>query len=161
MILVPVTVHLDRIDAYTGRREFLCYRTWRKRGLCVLELFCSFLSRRKTHPTLLVRSDVETPTWISSHECLRLSIGECDFTCCEMNHLRHDGQKPIRCVRPIAQNVVESLIQSKIKDRMKHGSIVCTHFFLLYARFNSCSTYTRHVFFITLVYRSTQGGFVL
>jgi hypothetical protein len=25
------------------------FTTWRKRGLCILELLCSFLSRRKTH----------------------------------------------------------------------------------------------------------------
>ena len=71
MILVAPSVHNDRIDPRTRRKLFTCYRTWRRRGLCVLELFCAFLSRRKTHPVLLVRSDIDAPMWISSRESVQ------------------------------------------------------------------------------------------
>ena len=92
VILAPPSIHSDLINKETGRKMYTCYRTWRRRGFCVLELFASFFSRRSTHPVLLIQSATDVPMWISSQESLKLAVGECDFTCCEMNHLAHDGK---------------------------------------------------------------------
>ena len=89
MILAPSSVHTDLVDSKTGRKTYTCYRTWRRRGFCVLEFFCACLSRRSTHPVLLVRSEFDAPIWISPQESLKLAVGECEFTCCETNHLGH------------------------------------------------------------------------
>ena len=90
----------------------------------MLELFCCFLSRRKTHPILLIRSEYEVPMWISSHECLKLAVGECELTCCATNHLGQDGNTQMSCIRPIAMRILKSLINSKVKDLKKRNAIV-------------------------------------
>ena len=50
VILAPPTVHEDRIRSDTSRKTYTCYRTWRRRGFCLLELFACFFSRRKLIP---------------------------------------------------------------------------------------------------------------
>jgi hypothetical protein len=134
MILVPPSVHDDRIDSQTGRKAFTCYRTWRRRGLCVFELFCAFLSRRKTHPVLLVRSGVDRPMWVSPHECLKLAVGKCEFTCCETNHLGHDGETPMSCSRSTVFTLLNHLIDAKIRDLLTRRAVVHSRndFFLFF-----------------------------
>ena len=119
VILVPPTVHEDRFDPATCRKQFTCYRTWRRRGLCLLEMFACFFSRRKTHPMLLVRSEKRMPVWISSHESLKLAVGEAEFTCCERNH----KGSSMSCVRPVAYNVMETLIHAKIKSLLNQDIV--------------------------------------
>ena len=75
VILTPSSVHQDKIDEETGRKTYTCYRTWRKRGFCVLEFFCANMSRRSTHPVLLVRSVLDRPMWISPLESMSLAVG--------------------------------------------------------------------------------------
>ena len=58
LTLVPGAKHEDRIDPITNRNANLCFRTYRRRAFCVLDLFCSFLTTREgetTRPVLLVR----------------------------------------------------------------------------------------------------------
>ena len=121
MILAPTSIHENHVNLKTGRKT--CYRTWRRRGLCLLEFFACFLSRRKTHPALLVRSAFQTPMWISTHECLKLCVGEADFTCCETNHQGPDGSSSIECCRPTVHRILSRLIEMK-KDNLRTNSAV-------------------------------------
>ena len=131
VILVPPTVHEDRIRSDTNRKVVTCYRTWRQRGLCLLELFACFFSRRKTHPILLIRSATETPVWISSHECVKLAVGEAKFTCCETNHRGHDGKSSMECTRHVARDVLKTLIRAKISDLCEQNEIVLARWFIV------------------------------
>lgn len=124
VILVPPSVHNDHVNSKTGRKMYTCYRTWRRRGLCLLEFFACLLSRRKTHPALLVRSAMQTPMWISPHECLKLSVGEADFTCCETNHRGHDGVSLMECCRPAAYSVLSRLVAAKVHNLHVCGAVV-------------------------------------
>ena len=92
----------------------------------MLEFFCAILSRRSTHPVLLVRSDLNPPIWISPHESLKLAVGECDFTCCETNHLGHRGDSKLECSRPSVRRILDRMIEAKVKylftnKMMLHG----------------------------------------
>jgi len=116
MILVPSLYHSDR-EVPT------CYRTWRRRGWCLLELYAAALARDSSNPPLLVRSERGTPMWMSPMEVMKLSIGLADFTCCQRNHVittetqkvMSGGQvKKIPCDKPIAGGILEQLINAKI-----------------------------------------------
>ena len=72
VIVAPGCLHADRRDPDTKLRTKTCYRTYRNRGWCVLEMFASFLSREKTHPTLLITSSEGTPEWVSPLEAQNL-----------------------------------------------------------------------------------------
>ena len=63
VIVAPGCLHADRRDPDTMLRTKTCYRTYRNRGWCVLEMACSLHSREKTHPTLLITSAEGTPEW--------------------------------------------------------------------------------------------------
>ena len=76
LILVPSLHHSDR-------KVPTCYRTWRRRGWCLLELYAAAMARDSSNPPLLVRSERGTPMWMSPVETLKLSIGMADFTCCQ------------------------------------------------------------------------------
>jgi len=116
LILVPGCHHSDR-------KVPTCYRTWRRRGWCLLELFASFMARDTTNPPLLVRSARGEPSYISSMEIVKLSIGMADFTCCQRNHiittetqkiLSGGNVKKIPCDKPIAGSILKQLIHAKI-----------------------------------------------
>jgi ankyrin repeat protein len=124
MILAPSSVHTDIVHKQTGKKTYTCYRTWRRRGFCVLEFFCANLSRRSTHPVLLVRSVTDAPIWISSQECLKLAVGECNFTCCEMNHLGHEGDSKMKCSRKSVKIVMSQMIDAKAKHLFMMKSVV-------------------------------------
>jgi hypothetical protein len=113
MILAPSSVHADIIKPRTGKKAYTCYRTWRRRGFCVLEFFCANLSRRSTHPVLLVRSELDAPVWISPVESIKLAVGESEFTCCETNHLGPRGNSRMKCSRPNVKIVLSKLIDAK------------------------------------------------
>jgi ankyrin repeat protein len=124
MILAPSSVHADMVDEQTGRKTYTCYRTWRRRGFCVLEFFCANLSRRSTHPVLLVRSDLDTPIWISPQESLKLAVGECNFTCCETNHLGHGGGSKMKCSRKNVKIVLRKMIDAKANHLFTMKNVV-------------------------------------
>ncbi|MDC3321375.1 ankyrin repeat domain-containing protein [bacterium] len=116
MILVPSLYHSNR-DVPT------CYRTWRRRGWCLLELYAAAMARDSSNPPLLVRSERGTPSWMSALEILKLSIGLADFTCCQRNHvittetqkIMSGGKvKKIPCDKPISGGILEQLINAKI-----------------------------------------------
>ena len=65
VILAPGTIHNDKVDPKTRRKVYTCYRTFRRRAFCFLEMFATMLSRRKTHPMLHVQSSVDVPRWVS------------------------------------------------------------------------------------------------
>jgi len=113
MILAPSSVHADIVDKKTGRKTYTCYRTWRRRGFCVLEFLCAYLSRRSTHPVLLVRSDLDTPSWISNQESLKLGVGNCEFTCCQTNHLGSRRDSKMKCSRPNVSIILSKMIDAK------------------------------------------------
>ena len=89
-----------------------------------MEFFCKNLSRRATHPVLLVRSEYDAPIWISSHESLKLAVGECDFTCCEMNHSGRSGSSVMKCSRPRVREVLDRMIDAKAKHLFDTNNIV-------------------------------------
>jgi len=116
MILVPSLYH-------SNRKVPTCYRTWRRRGWCLLELYAAAMARDSSNPPLLVRSERGTPSWMSALEILKLSIGLADFTCCQRNHvittetqkIMSGGKvKKIPCDKPIAGGILEQLINAKI-----------------------------------------------
>ena len=135
VILVPPTVHEDRIRYDTNRKLYTCYRTWRRRGLCLLELFACFFSRRKTHPVLLIRSATQTPMWISSHECLKLAVGEAELTCCETNHQGHDGKTSMKCSRDVVRDVLRTLICVKTQDLREQNEVVLARWLIVLRHF--------------------------
>ena len=89
-----------------------------------MEFFCKNLSRRATHPILLVRSEYDAPIWISSHESLKLAVGECDFTCCETNHSGRSGSSVMKCSRPRVREVLDRMIDAKAKHLFDTNNIV-------------------------------------
>jgi hypothetical protein len=118
MILVPGCHHSDR-------KVPTCYRTWRRRGWCLLELYAAAMARDSSNPPLLVRSERGTSMWISPLEVMKLSIGLADFTCCQRNHIittetqkimsgGGSVNKKIPCDKPIARGILEQLIDAKI-----------------------------------------------
>jgi hypothetical protein len=133
VVLVPSTTHIDRIDSVSGRYEFTCYRTYRRRAFCVMEMMCTYLSRRKTHPMLLIRSSQGQPQWVSSLESHKLAVGDSNFTCCERNH---EG-KFKKCDRYVARDVLKIMIEKKTKHLFELRNIIYarltqvqTHWFL-------------------------------
>ena len=117
LILVPSLYHSDR-------KVPTCYRTWRRRGWCLLELYAAVMARDSSNPPLLVRSERGTPMWMSPLEILKLSIGLADFTCCQRNHvittetqkvMNNGGEvKKIPCDKPIAGGILKQLSDAKI-----------------------------------------------
>ena len=116
MILVPGCHHSDR-------KVPTCFRTWRKRGWCLLELYAAAMARDSSNPPLLVRSERGTPSWMSPLEVQKLSVGFADFTCCQRNHIittetqkimSGGNVKKISCDKPIAGGILEQLINAKI-----------------------------------------------
>ena len=127
MILVPPLYHSDRGVP-------TCYRTWRRRGWCLLELYATIMARDASNPPLLVRSQRGTPSWISPMEVMKLSIGHADFTCCQRNHvittetqkiMNGGSVKKIPCDKPIAGGILEQLIDAKINHLLNmEGDLV-------------------------------------
>jgi len=76
-----------------------------------MEMTATNLSRRKTHPILLVRSSEGVPRWVSSLESHKLAVGESNFTCCERNH---EGVFE-KCDRGVAKEVLDRMILKKMK----------------------------------------------
>ena len=130
MILAPPSEHKNR-----GDDDNTCYRTWRRRGWCLLELFASFMSRDVTNPPLLVRSERGTPTWVSPSDASNMCVGQAKFTCCERNHAittetqkvindifskedeeeeKNEVEMTIPCDKPIAGNIMQRLIEAKV-----------------------------------------------
>jgi ankyrin repeat protein len=115
LILVPGCYHIDR-------KVPTCYRTWRRRGWCLLELYAAVMARDSSNPPLLVRSERGAPIWISPLEILKLMVGMADFTCCQRNHIittatqkimSGNKVKTIPCDKPIAASILEKLIDAK------------------------------------------------
>jgi len=116
MVLVPGCHHSDR-------KVPTSFRSWRRRGWCLLELYAAVMARDSSNPPLLVRSERGTPSWMSPMEILKLSIGLADFTCCQRNHvittetqkiMGEESAKKIPCDKPIAGGILEQLINAKI-----------------------------------------------
>jgi len=150
VIVAPGCLHADRRDPKTKLRTKTCYRTYRSRGWCVLEMFASFLSRFKTHvrhffcfcffcltkhkyitnyrlttykqPILLITSKCGQPEWVSSLECQKLAVGTSDFTCCQRNHIF--GDRVVPCDRGITRTILDKLITSKAKQMFNDNEIV-------------------------------------
>ena len=120
-IVAPGCLHADRRDPETNLRTKTCYRTYRNRGWCVLEIFSSFLSREKSHPILLITSSEGTPEWLSALEAQKLAVGTCDFTCCQRNH--KFGNKIVPCDRGITRGILETLIHSKVEHFFKFDDV--------------------------------------
>ena len=120
VVLVPGATHVDRVNADTGRHEFTCYRTYRRRAFCVMEMTAANLSRRKTHPMLLIRSSEGVPQWVSSLESHKLAVGESSFTCCERNH---EGVFE-ECDRDVARGVLYKLIAKKAEYLFQSENVV-------------------------------------
>jgi len=90
----------------------------------VLEFFCASLSRRSTHPVLLVSSTMDAPIWISPQESLKLAVGECDFTCCETNHLGPRKDTKMTCIRPNVKTVLSRMIDVKANYLFMNKKVV-------------------------------------
>eukprot|EP00939_MAST-03C_sp_MAST-3C-sp1_P000340 g340.t1 len=107
------TIILAPYGMHENRKSRAYYKTWRTRGWCVLELFASFFSRDSKYPNLLIRSGEGTPQWIPSFDALMLSCGNCNFSCCERDHVSTTAtdeakgvkiNEPISCDKPIMRS---------------------------------------------------------
>eukprot|EP00939_MAST-03C_sp_MAST-3C-sp1_P001710 g1710.t1 len=116
IILAPYGVH-------ENRKSRAYYKTWRTRGWCVLELFASFFSRDSKYPNLLIRSAEGTPQWIPSFDALMLSCGNCNFSCCERDHVSTTAtdeakgvkiNEPISCDKPVVYDILSMLLDKKV-----------------------------------------------
>ena len=85
----------------------------------VLEILASFLSRTKDYPILSITSAMGCPEWLSNLEAQNLSIGLCDFTCCERNHIFENRVVP--CDRGICHSILEVMTDSKVKFLFTHN----------------------------------------
>ena len=126
-IVASGCLHADRRDPETKHRAKICFRTYRNRGWCVLEIFASYLSRDKTHPALLITSKSGMPEWISSMEAQKLAVGVCDFTCCQRNHTF--GNRIVPCDRGITRLILEKLIESKVQHLFKTNDMKLARLF--------------------------------
>ena len=83
-----------------------------------MEMFAAYLSRRKTHPMLLIRAADAIPEWLSSLEVVRLAVGESNFTCCEQNH----KGKFSTCDRDVLLDLLIRLIDQKVEHIFNFGN---------------------------------------
>ena len=109
IILAPGTTHLERMTK-NRRQAFVCYRTWRRQALCVLDMFACFYSRQFIqHPILLIRSECGCPKFISPLEVQKLSVGTSRFECCEQNH------KDVTCRRNSTRQMLVDMNTEKVR----------------------------------------------
>merc|ERR1712196_95373 len=88
----------------------MCYRTWRRRALCVLDMFGAYFSRQPIHfPILLIRSESGVPVFSSPLEAQKLSVGTSIFTCCERNHVDSS------CYRDKARQMLIEMNREKVR----------------------------------------------
>jgi hypothetical protein len=122
LVLVPTCTHADRLDPKTKRHVRTCYRTWRSRGWCVLELYASFMARSKTIPVLRITSKESTPQWMAPYESVLLSLGKTQFSCCQRNHKIHKGSNDeiTPCDRPRCLSIARPMLDRKIKHLYVH-----------------------------------------
>ena len=122
IVLVPTCTHADRIDPKSKQKVHTCYRTWRSRGWCVLELYAAFMARSKTVPVLRVTSKESTPEWMSPYEPVFLSLGATEFSCCQRNHLmsKDDKSKVTPCDRPRCLSIARPMLDNKIIHLFEH-----------------------------------------
>ena len=110
VIVAPGCLHADRRDPETNLRTKTCYRTYRGRGWCVLEVFAAYLSRDKQFPSLLIKSKEGTPEWLSAMDTLNLAVGTSDYTCCQRNHVINS--KVVSCDRDVTLDISRKMIHS-------------------------------------------------
>ena len=65
--------------------------------------------------------------WTSPLEILKLSIGLAEFTCCQRNH--KFGDKIVPCDRMITREILETLIESKVKHLFDTDNIKLARIF--------------------------------
>ncbi len=114
IVLAPPAKRLNR-----KKKTYVGYRSFRQRAFCVLEMCAAFLSCRKTHPMLLIKSSKHRPQWISSMVVQKLAVGESTFSCCENNHPNNAS-----CAKYMANRVLASMIDKKTKYLFNVKSIV-------------------------------------
>ena len=124
VILTPGALHVDQLDGRTQRRAHKCYRTFRKRAFCVLEMFAAYLSRRKSTPTLLIRSLESDPVYVSQLDCQKLAVGLSTFRCCEQNHVS------LSCRRRAAHESLKCLIDAKVKHLFQMENVAMARWFI-------------------------------
>eukprot|EP00939_MAST-03C_sp_MAST-3C-sp1_P002240 g2240.t1 len=135
LVLCPQAHHSDRKEMADDVKTIsTCYRTWRRRGWCVLEMFACILSRWKEYPILLVESSNGTPAWLPFRETVKFLIGRCDFSCCQLNHRLHtatqlnqnvDGKRGdvIQCDKPVVLKIFKDLLRTKVDFLFTKGDI--------------------------------------
>jgi len=72
---------------------------------------------------------------MSSQECLKLAVGESEFSCCEANHLEGENRKSIPCSRSTALKLLNVLINSKVQDLVMKSKIVHARLLLVFRQF--------------------------
>lgn len=137
MILAPCGRHINRTD----RNVNTCYRTWRRRGWCLVELVSSFFCRDAKSPAMVVRSAEGNPYFVSPLNVTLNAIGHADFTCCERNHMMPDKggtMHPIECDKFVVRRIMETMIRKKVShlyDEVENATMarlfqVFSHWFL-------------------------------
>ena len=119
---MPTCQHADRVDPTTNKKVRMCYRTWRSRGWCVLELYASFMARSKTIPILRITSKDSKAQWMAPYESVLLSLGKTQFSCCQRNHrMSNKADAAITpCDRPRCLSIARPMFEQKIKHLYTH-----------------------------------------
>lgn len=130
VILAPGCLHHERRHPRTRRKATLSYRTFRSNGLCVLTWFVFFLSTSKERcPALLIRSAEGQPEFVSSFDVQVLAVGTSRFDCCDRDHLHTDGVTTLPCMKRLAVEVLEPLIEDKIATLYEENKVALARFY--------------------------------
>eukprot|EP00947_MAST-08B_sp_MAST-8B-sp1_P001188 g1188.t1 len=127
IIVAPPGTHEDR-------EEDTCYRSWRSRGWCMMELFACLFSRQKDSPVMVVTSAEGTPYYINPGSALLyMSVDRANFSCCQRNHVPFNltatqkillGDKAtIPCDKPVVMSILEPIIDAKIAHLHAEGNL--------------------------------------
>eukprot|EP00939_MAST-03C_sp_MAST-3C-sp1_P000735 g735.t1 len=109
-------------------RASTCYRTWRTRGWCLLELYAAMLSR-KEKDLLIVRSSDCKPQWASPtvEACYAPSPGTADFSCCALDH--DFGYGKVECDKCEVAQIMSDLLRSKVAYLFRHNELTRARYF--------------------------------
>lgn len=113
LILAPTTLPCSKNSpVYSKRRSVRSFRTWRRRGWCVLEYHAALLTRRSDTTILLVRNVQAIPHVINKYDVLVTSRpGHCEFTCCDTKHHFRDGT--VECDLESAYKLLNIMVARK------------------------------------------------
>ena len=86
---------------------------------------------------LVVCSAGGSPFWASAIDTIAVSVGECDFSCCQRGHIittatqknMGDGGKVAACDKPIVRSILKPLLDAKVAHHFGLGDTTTARYF--------------------------------